>query len=172
MASVKEDEIRDLMDREEIRQLMYRYGHTWDNFDTQGWAGVFTDDGIYWEGGGPIITGREALVSYAQDTAPRFSGRFHIVANQLVEVEGDKAKAHSYFLIVEGLTPCLSGTYDDDVVRTPGGWRFAKRVVTVLHPAGFPIAGNDLAAWIFSPGFGGGWQHRSQWRTTQYSVRL
>src|SRR5439155_19896205 len=66
-------------DRDEIRQLMYRYGHTWDNLDAQGWADVFTEDGIYWEGGGPVIKGRYELIAYAQDTAPRFSGRFHIV---------------------------------------------------------------------------------------------
>jgi ketosteroid isomerase-like protein len=170
MPSAKQDEIRQLLDREEIRQLMYKYGHKWDNLDFEGWADVFTEDGTYWEGGGPVIKGREALISYAEDTGPRFSGRFHIVANQYVDVDGDTAKAHSYFLIVEGLNPCLSGTYDDEVVRTRDGWRFAKRVVTCLFPAGFPIAGNDMAAWMFSPSAGGGWQHRSQWRANQYHL--
>lgn len=177
MPSVSDNEIRQLVDRDEIRQLMYRYGHTWDNQDFQGWADVFIEDGTYWEGGGPVLKGREALISYAQDTSPRFSGRFHIQANQYVAVDGDRAKAHSYFLIVEGLNPCLSGTYDDDVVRTPRGWRFEKRVVTCLFPEGFPIAGNDMAAWFFSepgwnstPGIGGGWQHRSQWRLSQYNL--
>jgi hypothetical protein len=159
-------------DRDEIRQLMYRYGHCWDNFDAQGWADVFIEDGVYWEGGGPIIKGRDELVAYAQDTSPLFSGRFHIVTNQLIDVEGDEAKAHSYFCIIEGLNPCLTGTYDDDVIRTPQGWRFAKRVVTVLHPAGFPIAGNDMASWVFSPGVGGGAQHRSMWRKLQYQVQV
>ncbi len=170
MPSAKEDAIQRLIDREEIRQLMYRYGHTWDNLDFEGWANVFTEDGTYWEGGGPVLKGREALLSYAQDTGPRFNGRFHIVANQYVVVDGDTAKAHSYFLIVEGLMPCLSGTYDDDVVRRPEGWRFAQRVVTCLYPAGFPIAGNDMAAWLFSPEVGGGWQHRSKWRGNQYNL--
>lgn len=158
-------------DRDEIRQLMYRYGHTWDNWDFEGWAGVFTDDGIYWEGGGPVFKGHRELVAYAQDTAPRFSGRFHIVTNQLIDVEGDSAKAHSYFLIVEGLSPVLSGTYDDRLVRTANGWRFAKRTVTCLFPSELPIEGNDMAAWVFdSPTVGGGWQHRSKWRALQYGL--
>lgn len=157
-------------DRDDIRQLMYRYGHTWDNQDFQGWTNVFTEDATYWEGGGPIIKGHKELYSYCQDTSPRFAGRFHVVTNQLIEVDGDTAKAHSYFLIVEGLNPCLSGTYDDDVVRTKDGWRFHQRIVTCLFPGGFPIAGNDMASWVFTEGNGGGWQHRSHWRGLQYSV--
>jgi ketosteroid isomerase-like protein len=157
-------------DRDEIRQLMYRYGHTWDNQDAHGWVNVFTEDGVYWEGGGPVFKGHEELYWYARDTQPRFSGRFHIVTNQLIDVEGDTAKAHSYFLIVEGLAPCLSGTYDDKIVRTANGWRFAERIVTCLYPGGFPIAGNDMASWVFSSEVGGGWQHRSMWRAKQYSL--
>jgi len=163
--------------RDEITQNMYRYGHTWDNQDAEGWADVFTEDGYYYDGGGKEVVGREALVAYARQFGPDYSGRFHIVTNPFIAVEGDTAKAHSYFLIVEGLTPCLSGTYDDQVVRTPKGWRIKRRVVSVLHPAEFvdvsgayggapgtrykfPIAGHDMAAWVLSPSAGGGWQHR------------
>lgn len=161
MPSVVEDSF-------EIQQLMYRYGHTWDNLDYEGWANVFTEDGVYWEGGGPIVRGRQDLINYASITSPRYSGRFHIVANQLIDVEGDNAKAHSYFTIIDGLTPVLNGSYDDRVVRTPDGWRFAKRTVTCLAPEGFPIESDDMASWIFSPSVGGGWQHRFQWRAAQY----
>lgn len=166
-----EDDVRELKDREEIRQLMYRYAHTWDNLDAHGWVDVFTEDGTYWEGGGPIPQGHDELLTYARHTQPRAQGRFHIVANQYIQLDGDRAKAHSYFLIVEGLNPYYSGTYDDDVVRTSKGWRFQKRVVTVLYPEGFPIAGGDMAAWIFNnPEVGGGFQHASKWLARQYNV--
>jgi len=168
--SVSEEAIQQFIDRDEIRQLMYRYGHCWDNLDFQGWAEVFADDGVYWEGGGPVFKGHAELVSYAQDTAPRVNGRFHLQMNQYVVVDGDTAKAHSYMMVVEGLTPIRSGTYDDELVRTDKGWRFAKRVVSCLYPNGLPIAGNDMAAWMFSPEVGGGWQHRSKWRALQYNL--
>jgi hypothetical protein len=90
--------------------------------------------------------------------------------NQYVAVEGDTARAHSYLLIVEQLTPVRSGTYDDELVRTDAGWKFAKRTVTCLYPAFLPIAGNDMAAWLFSAEVGGGWQHRSKWRQLQYNL--
>ena len=33
-----------------IRQLMYKYAHCWDNLDFRGWASCFTEDGVYWGG--------------------------------------------------------------------------------------------------------------------------
>jgi hypothetical protein len=157
MPSVTEDQL-------EIMQLMYRYGHTWDNLDAEGWAGVFTDDGYYYTGGGQDVIGREALTSYAKEFGPRYSGRFHMVTNPLIAVEGDAAKAHAYFLILEGLVPVLTGTYDDEMVRTPQGWRFAKRAVTILGPGGYPPASHEMAAGLLSPRLG--LQHRGQLQPT------
>lgn len=171
MAVISEDELRKLVDRDEIRQLMYKYAHCWDNLDFQGWVDCFREEvGVYWEGGGPVLTGHGELLAYAQETAPRVQGRFHLQLNQYVQVDGDTAKAHSYCLIIEGLKAVRSGTYDDDLVRTDKGWQFAKRTVTCLYPAILPIAGNDMAAWLFSPEAGGGWQHRSKWRQKQYNL--
>lgn len=170
MASVSDDELRQLLDRDQIRQLAYKYAHCWDNLDFHGWASCFAPDGVYWEGGGPVFKGYDELRSYAEDTAPRVQGRFHLQMNQYVEVEGDTAKAHTYALIVEELTPVRSGTYDDRLVRTEDGWKFTKRTVTCLYPSFLPIEGNDMAAWLFSPEVKGGWQHRSKWRQQQYNL--
>jgi ketosteroid isomerase-like protein len=170
MASVSDKEVRELLDRDEIRQLMYKYGHCWDNLDFRGWAECFTPDGTYWEGSGLIFKGYDELLSYCQDTSPRVQGRYHLQMNQYVQVEGDTALAHSYALIVEELTPVRSGTYDDRLVRTDDGWKFEKRTVTCLYPSFLPIEGNDMASWLFSDEVGGGWQHRSKWRQQQYNL--
>ena len=170
MAVVSDEELRKLIDRDEVRQLMYKYAHCWDNLDFQGWVDCFGKDGVYWEGGGPVLTGQEELLAYAQETAPRVQGRFHLQLNQYVQVDGDTAKAHSYCLIIEGLKAVRSGTYDDELVRTNKRWQFARRTVTCLYPAILPIAGTDMAAWFFSPEVGGGWQHRSKWRQKQYNL--
>ena len=71
MATVSDEELRQLIDRDEIRQLMYKYAHCWDNLDFRGWASCFTEDGVYWEGSGLIFKGYEELLSYCQDTSPR-----------------------------------------------------------------------------------------------------
>ena len=91
MASVSDEELRQLLDRDQIRQLAYKYAHCWDNLDFHGWASCFAPDGVYWEGGGPVFKGYDELRSYAEDTAPRVQGRFHLQMNQYVEVDGDTA---------------------------------------------------------------------------------
>jgi hypothetical protein len=144
----------------EILQLIYRERHLWDNVDPQGWANVFAEDGYFFDGSGLDIIGREALRSYAEDWSVRYCGRYHVLANPLIELDGDTAKTHAYFLTFEGFSAVVIGTFDDEVVRTSEGWRIAKRVATVFEPPGYSRAGHDLAAGLLDPRLG--LQHRGQ----------
>jgi hypothetical protein len=149
-----------LEDWYEILQLMYRERHIWDNLDAQSWGDVFTDDGYFYDGSGGDVIGRQALISFAQEVGHQYSGRFHMLANPIIVVEGDTAKSHSYFLTLEGLTPVVIGSFDDEVVRTPQGWRIARRVSTVFGPPGLPHASHAMAEGLLSPRVG--LQHRGQ----------
>ena len=54
-------------ERDEILQLLYRYNHTIDGGDSEGWAETWTPDGVF-EGvlpDGAVLTGREELVEFA-----------------------------------------------------------------------------------------------------------
>jgi hypothetical protein len=58
----------------------------------------------------------------------------HVLTNMLVDVDGDKAKAWSrWMLVVPGPDGTMmirrSGSYDDQLVRIAEGWKFARRVV-------------------------------------------
>ena len=55
----------------------------------------------------------------------------HHISNPLIEVAGDDATARSYFAVHANAGPDHSGTYDDRLVRTANGWRFAHRRVRV-----------------------------------------
>jgi uncharacterized protein (TIGR02246 family) len=112
-------------DRDEILQLLYRYNHAFDGGDAEGWADLFTKDGSL-DGAGQVMTGRESLVAFAASV----SGLRHVVTNPLVDVTGDTASVRAYLQVFHGSTLMMMGTYQDQVVRTPDGWRFAKRVFT------------------------------------------
>jgi hypothetical protein len=144
----------------EILQLVYRERHIWDNVDPQGWVNVFTHDGYFYDGSGQDIIGREALFSYAQETCVRYSGRYHMLEDPVIAVNGDTAEMHAYFLTLEGLAPVVIGSFDDKLVRTTVGWRIARRVCTVFEPPGYPRAGHALAAGLLSPRLG--LHHRGQ----------
>ena len=112
-------------DRDEILQLLYRYNHAIDGGDAHGWAGTFTADGVF-DVAGQVRSGRDELAAFASGV----HGYRHIVVNPVIDVAGDAATVRAYFVVYRGTALTATGTYADEVVRTPDGWRFAKRVST------------------------------------------
>jgi ketosteroid isomerase-like protein len=109
-------------DRDEILQLMYRYNHAADSGDTEAYADTFTDDGVF-DFRGSEVTGRENLKGLMAGV----SGTRHVTANPVIEVDGDTATLRAYVLVFRGTTLSRVGDYDDELVRTPAGWRFSRR---------------------------------------------
>jgi ketosteroid isomerase-like protein len=112
-------------DRDEILQLMYRYNQAIDSGDADGWAATFTPDGVF-DVAGQVRSGRDELAAFAASV----HGLRHTMANPVIDVTGDVASVRAYFIVFQGAGVLGTGTYSDEVVRTPAGWRFAKRVST------------------------------------------
>ena len=62
----------------------------------------------------------------------------HQLSNIAINVDGDTASARTYVDAVlmtpdgqSGVNPV--GFYDDELVRTPDGWRIARRHVTIVY---------------------------------------
>jgi len=57
--------------------------------------------------------------------------RKHYITNIIIKVDGETASAVSDYLVVResenGLLPVMGGTYRDKLVKTPAGWRFARK---------------------------------------------
>lgn len=106
----------------EIRELLQRYCDTIDGGDAEGWAGTFTEDGVF-DRPGQTYRGRKALTEFAAGVR----GRRHEVVDATVDVRGDSATALVLAIVHrEGEGPG-HGTYEDQLVRTAAGWRFAHR---------------------------------------------
>jgi SnoaL-like domain len=116
-------------DRDEILQLLYRYNHAIDSGDAEGWADTWTEDGTF-ETGGPPIVGRAGLVEFASN----IRGLRHMALNPVVELTGDTARVDVYVVVLHGNAVAVTGTARDHVVRTPAGWRLARRVFTADAP--------------------------------------
>jgi hypothetical protein len=144
----------DPQDRFEIQDLYALYGHTMDAGDFAGWAGLFTEDGV-WDrveepGGEPLfaVTGRRALIEFArEDYAGRGSGMGrHWMGNLVIEGEPPLARGRCYgFLIqlIDGRLEWLAhGNFYDDLVKIEGeGWRFGRRSVVLLNEPDIPSEG-------------------------------
>lgn len=120
-------------DRDAIRDLLARYTYNGDRGRVAELAACFADDGVL-EYPGAKAQGPQAIAATLSGGGTRNPAlRFvrHHITNPLIEVTGDAATARSYFAVTSNNGPDHSGTYDDRLVRTGDGWRFAQRRVRV-----------------------------------------
>lgn len=137
-------------ERQEITDLYARYSHAFDEGQADELAALFTEDGVFAREGGDPVTGRDGLAALVRGAAERIPGMRHFVSNILVEATESGARGRAYALaLVVGETDVRLGTfgrYDDEFVRTPGGWRLRVRRFTPFLPT--VLANAVLAATV------------------------
>lgn len=132
-------ELRWLVDRAQIRELTARYNRCFDDGDAEGFAGCFTDDGAMEVSGGFVVEGRQGLEKMCQRVP---YGIVHVTVDAVVAVDGDRATQDVTVMVLNRPKPDAapderttrldrSGRYHDELVRTPEGWRFARRTATL-----------------------------------------
>jgi len=128
-----------MVDRARIRELTARYNRCFDDGDPEGFAATFTEDGEMAVTGGPTTSGRAALAEMVRRTP---YGIVHVTVDATVEVDGDRAVQDVTLLVISRPGPDAApdrrtsrlrntGRYHDELVRTPEGWRFARRTATL-----------------------------------------
>jgi hypothetical protein len=139
--------LRQLEDREQIRQLLVDYGRTLDSRDFAAFAGLFAERGGQWIGGFGTVTGRAEIQTVMQEKIGAGTGspNFHVFTNESITLNGDQATALTKWLFVvqdSEKRPSLVylGHYDDTMVRENGRWLFQRRVVHGDIPAQDPLA--------------------------------
>jgi SnoaL-like domain len=118
---------------EAIKQLKARYcAYCDDNYDPEGIGSLFVEDGI-WDGatGRAAIEARLAAHIPVGDEGPR---RIHFLSNIRITIDGAIAHALSNWLVIRasaaGAMVGAAGTYDDDLVKRDGRWRFLRRRIS------------------------------------------
>jgi uncharacterized protein (TIGR02246 family) len=144
--------VAELEAKEAIRVVILEYGRRLDAGDYDGYSALFALDGE-WIGGFGGFQGRAAIRQMLDDFMPRTpSDRLtglHLLSNEIIEVEGETARAASkWFYITAGAEgrPGLvyAGRYEDDFVREDGRWLIRRRVAYGEIPFDDPLA--DMAA--------------------------
>jgi hypothetical protein len=119
-------------DELEIRNLLARYCLALDLDDVDGWVALFTEDAVYAVYGREFV-GHEGLRSMSAG-AP---GGFHLGGPPVIDLEGDRARTTRNLLFVERTTgERRHAVYDDELVRTPEGWRIARCTCRFHTPEG------------------------------------
>jgi ketosteroid isomerase-like protein len=141
-----DDRLQRLEDRESIWQLFMDYRRSFDRGDFHTYAQLYAEDGELIlippvptsAGDVDRVQGRAAIEALMNETMTSASLASdltqHLVNNAEIELDGDTARSESAWCYVRYAAdggPVLSamGRYVDVLVRTPEGWRFARREV-------------------------------------------
>ncbi|MDY7088802.1 MAG: nuclear transport factor 2 family protein [Actinomycetota bacterium] len=140
-----EDLVQDLADRLDVEAVANRYALALDRRDWAAIGRLFTDDARIEVVDVGTGEGPDGITELVRAILQPLDASQHVNGNHLVAVRGDQATHSSYTIaqhVRHGLPNgdlCLIGArYEDRLLRTPGGWRFAYRRVTVLWMQGNP----------------------------------
>jgi hypothetical protein len=129
-------------DRLLIHEVVHRHGHLVDEGRLDELADVFTADVRYdvTALGGTVLVGPAAVADAGRALGEGNPVGHHVTNVVVTELAGDRAHAVSKALGVRADGTVGSLVYDDDLVRTPDGWRIAHRRIlprrTPLEPSG------------------------------------
>lgn len=124
--------VRELADREAIRELPLRYCDCVWRGDAEGLAGLFAEDStLDLSSVGENMSGREEIrreLGRAFEAGERRALPF--IHNQVFDLEGDRATGRSYLEVhmLQGEQIRTGrGYYDDEFVREGDTWKFRSR---------------------------------------------
>ena len=140
--------LQELSDRREIDDVLIAYchaidSHSWDDLDD-----VFTPDAFidYTVFGGPKGFYPE-IRQFLSSALPGFVYAQHVIAASRIRLNGDRATGRTYCSNPVGVREADGGIrhmiyalwYVDELVRTPAGWRIARRHEEVSHIENAPV---------------------------------
>ena len=141
----------ELADREAIRDCLYTYCRGIDRSDPELLRSA------YWPGAMDYHTGFtgtvEEFIEWALPRLAAMEDKVHMVANILIDVDGDKAKVESYLWsvsILPGEAPrqvLVCGRYLDRFEKRDDEWRIAERLV--VHD--WFTENGDVSDWAIGP---------------------
>ena len=112
--------------------------HAWDELDDVFAPGATADLG------GDCV-GLDAIKERVASVLLRLRASQHTVSTHQVRLEGDRATCRCYLHAqhvrdIDGVEAqfIVGGRYDDELVRTPAGWRIARRSLAVIWTHGDP----------------------------------
>jgi ketosteroid isomerase-like protein len=127
-------DIRRMLDKEAIREVLLRYSRGIDRHDDALVASAYHPDAI--DDHGAYIGGPEGFIRHADGTHSRnWNVHHHFISNQTIDLNGDIAHSETYFMATlrrkSGPIDIVAGRYIDRLERRDGRWAIASRACLV-----------------------------------------
>jgi hypothetical protein len=153
--------LNEISDHLEIRQVLAKYCRGVDRRDWDLLRSVYHPDGT--DNHGPFNGLGSAFADYLAESLRdcKLTGH-HQMTNIYIELDGDKARVESYYLVMHPLIDPETGEeallqsggrYLDRFERRAGVWKIAERICTVDWSR-FPLPGKSWAAEHLFPQIG------------------
>lgn len=135
----------ELSDKQEIAETLYRYATALDTRDRELLRDVFLEDASFEIGAGVgDFQGVDAIADVVIEFLGGLEASQHILTNPVIVLDGDRASSTCYLHAQHympdqrtgGNTLEIGGTYHDQLVRTPDGWRIERRRLDVTWTEG------------------------------------
>lgn len=126
----------ELEDREAIRSLVAGMNWFADEGRFDDLLNCFTDNLLYDVGEFGTYRGKVALRGFYEQTVAPFSMRIHHTTNQVIELDGNRAKSRCYWraeLVLGNQAIVSCGHYVDDLVKQRGEWKVWVRKATITY---------------------------------------
>ena len=82
--------VKELRDRELIKELTHRYAHCVRQHDVEGVVNLFAEEGAV-EMGPTVVQGRTALRQFYAETLPKLGTPYDFLHNHVIELHGEQA---------------------------------------------------------------------------------
>lgn len=132
-----------LLDERAIVAVATRYCRALDTKDWPQLTAVFLSDATADLASPTRLVGLEAIVTRIRTALEHLDASQHLVGNHEVSVDGDSATHRCYVqaqhvlrAATGGHNYLVGGRYEDELVRTPDGWRIAYRALVVMWTDG------------------------------------
>ena len=126
-------QVRELLDREHIRDLVHRYCWAVDRGTLEEVMALFHNECNLALVPGKRYLGREATYKwYNVYMQNRMEVLRLLIHNQVITVNGDTATSKSYFDAVgdlKGESITVAGFYEDTLLRVNEEWRFTEKII-------------------------------------------
>ena len=121
-----------LEDKQEIRELKYRYCYYFHEMNWDSWKELFAEDAtvvVEREAIG-TLEGPDGLDEFAEIVEGSYQWLIHMVHNPVIEIDGRRATGKWVFevpaVLEDGTPQWLSGIYDEEYEVVDGEWKYTK----------------------------------------------
>ena len=148
--------LQELLDREAIRDCLYRYCRGIDRRDEEALRSAYWPDAT--DSHGAYQGSATGFIDAALEKLKTAGRMVHVLGNILIELHGDAAAAESYFVAFQEepaqdgspQETLLCGRYVDRLEKRGDAWRIAARTVTYDWLRSTPLPAS-LAPEVFGP---------------------